>query len=343
TEEFVAFLQGTFASYRVVIKGKVSRTGRGIPANIWQAIDLDNTAFLKQVPIFAHLNEDELRAVAEMCEARHYHRNEVIAWQGNVEQDILFVKNGIVGVTRLLPGSQDETQNLAYLKEGQMLGEISLLQEQNVAAETTASALSEVDVLAISRDQFRAYLDRDRRAALELARVVLHRLLTTSERLVSFSGDTSLALVFGVGAQCGQTMLGTALTMTLAQVTQTRAVYSEHPDATLLADELGLPRAETYHRISGSYDVAVVNTASGLPGPVRTTLVMDQLIEDYANVVIGVPGRLDESINYMLEQASQLVILFSPEDGSAAELEALVKGLQGSLHPEKTNLFVVAN
>lgn len=329
--------------YRVIFGGRVSRSGRGVPQNIWNAVDLDNQTFLRQISLFKHLDDSELPHMIDLMEERHFHRNEVIAWQGNIEQDLLLIKNGIVSIQRLLPGSKDESQILAYLKQGEMLGETTLLLEQTIAADTTAIALSEVDVLIIKRADFMAYVNKDRQAALALAREILSRLLNTNSRLVSVGNQTKVACVFGIGRQCGQTMLGSALAMTLAHVTQGRAVYTEHPHPEPLQKLFRVSADETFHRQSGLYDVATVRTAPGLPTAVRTTLVMDQLLAEYSNVVIGLPNKVDESVNYILEQANQLIIVVSAEDTVLDELKELVEQLRTVMHPEKTNLFVVAN
>ncbi len=329
--------------YRVVFGGKVSRSGRGVPQNIWNAVDLDNQVFLRQLPLFKHLDDEALQSLAEKLETRHFHRNEVIAWQGDIEQDLLFIKNGIVGIQRLLPGSSEEGHILAYLKQGDMLGETTLLLEQNVASDTTATALSEVDVLVMKRNEFVKFLNANRQAALELAREILQRLLNTNSRLVSVGSETKVACVFGIGKQCGQTMVGSSLAMTLSHVTQGKAVYTEHPNPEALTKLFNIKPDETFHPQSGLYDIAIVKTAPGLPMAVRTTLVMDQLLAEYANVVIGFPSQVDETVNYILEQANQLIIVVSPDEKALDELEKLIEQLRAVMHPEKTNLFVVAN
>lgn len=330
--------------YRVAFGGKVSRSARGMPQNIWDAVDLDNALFLKQIPLFTHLDDDRLQQITAKLDVRHYHRNEVIAWQGNTDQDVMVIKTGIVGITRLLPGSTTDTQILAYLKQGDVVGEINVLVGQNVAATTTATALSEVDVLVIKKQVFLDYVTQDRRAAIELARLILQRLLSTNDRLVATGGETKLAMVFGVGNASGQTTLGTALAMTLAQVTQSKAVYTEHPNPDDLHTQF--PQWSATDEVfahTGSFDLAAIKTSPGLPPTVRTTLVMDKLLGEYPNIVIGVPGKIDDTITYMLEQASQIIIVYSPQDVVLPQLYELVEELRRLMHPEKTNLFLVAN
>ncbi len=331
--------------YRVVFGGRVTRSGRGVPSDIWNAVDLDNTIFLRQIPLFGHLSQERLADLANHMTAKHYRRNEVIAWQGDTDQDVIFVKNGIVGVTRLLPGSKQDAQILAYLKQGDMVGEITVLLEHGLVADTTATALSEVDVLAMRPAAMREFLHGDRHAALALARLILERLQTTSERLIHTNKNNKLALVFGVGQNSGATTLGAALAMTLSHVTQGKAVYTEHPSVAELKAQFALADAPdmNYHPQRGKFDVAIIPTAVGLPAPVKTTLVMDSLLRDYPSIVIRLPSVIDESVMYMLEKASQLIVVFNPDPASIGELSRLVEDLRGVMHPEKTNLYLVAN
>lgn len=328
--------------YRVVFGGKVNRTGRGIPQNIWDAVDVDAKLFLKQLPLFAHLAPDTLQTLASQCESRQYHRNEVIVWQGDTTHNILFIKNGIVGITRLAPQSQD-AQMLAYLKQGDMLGEMSLFMEQSAVSNATATALSEVSVLAIKRDAFRDYLKQDRQAALELSRILLLRLQETNSRLVSINEDSRLALLFSIG-DCGATMFGTALAMTLSAITQNRTVYAEYPHLSpLLQTAFQLDPQQAAHRQKAGYDIATPQASLGLPDTVRSTLVLDELTTDYTNLVIGVGGQLDETISPFLEEVNQLIVIFTPEKELFDPLQDLVTRLKANFHPEKTNIFMVAN
>ncbi len=329
--------------YRVVFGGKVSRSGRGVPADIWNAVDLENTVFLKSISLFAHLDDAALKALAADMKERHFHRNEIIAWQGEREQDVVFIKNGIVGVTRLLPGSRDEQQILAYLKQGEVIGEISMLLQGEVSSDTTATALTEVDVLAISPEKLIEYLRTDRTAALALARQMLGRLQSSNERLATNTNDAKLALVFGVGDAPGLTTLGSALALTLSHVTQGKAVYTEHPDHSRLRQVFTVEGDGPYHHQTGAFDVATVQSSGGMPIAVHTTLVMDQLVRDYPSIVISLPGTISEEVTYMMEKANQLIIIFSPQHASVEALDTLVGELRSVMHPEKTNLFVVAN
>lgn len=328
--------------YRVFFGGKVSRSGRGVPSDIWNAVDLDNTAFLKQLTLFNHLSDSHLQEVAAKMTTRRYKRNQVIVWQGDTGDHIYFIKNGIVGISRLTPESQhDEGEILAYLKQGDILAEHNLL-EHHYPASGTATALSEVDVLTVRRQELIDLLLGYDQLALELAKMLSERLMGINTRLSSKGADIKLSLVFGI-AGCGTTTLGSALALALADLTKHRAVYTEHPNPNQLPQSFGFePTDEIYSHPAG-YDIAIIEGAIGLPATVRTTLVMDRLLNDYPNIIIGLKDQVDESIAYMLEKANQVVIVTPPDAESWRVATRLLAKLRANIHPERTDILMVVN
>lgn len=335
-----ALVNGKLA-YSVMFGGKVSRSGRGVPQAIWDAVDLNNSVFLRQVPLFNHLSEEDLHRIADRTEARRYRRNEVILWQGNVDYNVYFVKNGIVGLTRLESGEKD-TDFIGYVKQGEMLGEANLLTEYDVATNATATALSDVELLIMPQAELLELLNNNREAALRLAKMVSSRLASSRAQRPE-TDETKVTLVFGTDLNSGQTTIGLALATALAGTTGQPTVYTEHPSVDQLMNIFGLRRDQIYVPHPANFDLANIHTAPGLPASVRTTLVLDQLMTDYTNVVINLPPKVDETTLYLMEYASQYVAVFNPTDESEDELAQLVDGLKAHMNPTKTNLFVVCN
>ncbi|MCB9437894.1 MAG: cyclic nucleotide-binding domain-containing protein [Anaerolineales bacterium] len=328
--------------YRVYFGGKVSRSGRGVPTDIWDAVDLDNTAFLKQLSLFSHLADNQLQEVANKMTPRRYKRNQVIIWQGDIGDHIYFIKNGIVGISRLTPESQhDEGEILAYLKQGDVLAEHNLL-EHHYAASGTATALSEVDVLLVRRQELLDLLLGYDQIALELAKLLSERLMGINTRLSSKGADIKLSLIFGV-AGCGTTTIGSALALTLADLTKRKAVYTEHPNPSQLPEQFAFEHGNEIYSHPAGYDIAMIEGAIGLPATVRTTLVMDRLLNDYANIIVGLKDQVDESITYMLEKANQVVIVTPPDAESWRAATRLLAKLRTSIHPERTSILLVVN
>ncbi len=326
--------------YRVVFGGKVSRAARGLPAGIWEQVDLDNTVFLRQIPLFQTLANDELREIANQLEARQYRRNEVIFWQGGVGEGVYFIKSGIVGITHL---SLDKraTPILTYLKQGDLLGEYGLLFEQNVATSATASALSEVEVLLMKRQDVLDLLKKHPSAAIELIQMLAARLLALNTQRES--KEAVLCLVLGINPGVGCTTISSALAAKLAQTTGSSVVYTEHPTPGRLPEEFGFAAGSEVYMHPEGYAVFVPKGLSGVPSSVRTTLLMDRLTDDYAHIVVSVTGEIDETVIYMLQRAAQVVVVVTPDQTHWDRLNTLRHRLKAVIRPEKTSLLVVCN
>jgi CRP-like cAMP-binding protein len=326
--------------YRVVFGGKVSRAARGLPEGIWEQVDLDNTVFLRQIPLFQTLSNDELREIANQLEARQYRRNEVIFWQGGVGEGIYFIKSGIVGITHLSPDKR-ATPILTYLKQGDLLGEYGLLFEQNVAASATATALSEVEVLLMKREDVLDLLKKHPSAAIALIQMLAERLLALNTQRES--KEAVLCLVLGIEPGVGCTTVGSALAARLAQTTASSVVYTEHPVPSRLPEQFGFAAGSEAHAHPEGYAVFVPQGLSGVPSSVRTTLLMDRLADDYAHIVVSVTGEIDETVIYMLQRAAQVVVVVAPDRAHWDRLNTLRHRLKAVIRPEKTSLLVVCN
>lgn len=328
--------------YRVVFGGKVKRAGHSVPQAIWDAVDLDNAVFLRQVPLFEHLTDEQRHQIAANITSRRYKRNEIILWQGHVGDGIYLIKSGIVGISRLTPDERDNdaTETLAYLKQGDILGEHNLSAQHNLAASATATAMSEVEVLIMRREDFLSVLTDYESTALRLAQMLSSRLINLNTRLSTKGADVKLSLIFDVSDGIAKTV-GPVLAMTLAQLTERQSVYTEHPSPAELLSRFGFDDSTEIYTHNAGFDIAAIEGTVGLPPSVRTTLVVDSLFNDYANVVIGLPDRVEESMVYMLEKARQVVIVADTTEDE--RVQKLLSNLRSHIHPERTSVIVVAN
>ncbi len=325
--------------YRVIFGGS-SRRKIFLPAGIWDRLNMDNISFLQQMPMFKGLSRHQLRAIAGQMEEREYERNEVIVWQGEMSEDAFLIKNGIVGISHLSP-DRKSSQTLAYLRQGDILGEIGVLQNQVRSA--TATALSNLSVLVIKRDQFLTLLEKYDTAALELARMLGRQLVATSARLGQHEAQTNLVLVFRVTAGAGGTTIAGALASALAQQTQRSTVYSEYPNPYQLPQRFGFAGDDDVYRHPAGFDVRLPHVDPSLPDDVDATLMIDHFFSHYANIVIGLPDEIDEGLVYMLARTSQIVLVAPPTPQAFESLNKLKAGLKEHLQSDRVSLLTVVN
>jgi CRP-like cAMP-binding protein len=297
----------------------------------------DNATFLQQVPLFRGLDPARLASLASQLAERHYARDAVLLWQGSPVADFLIIKNGLVQITRMAPLAED-AQVLAYLRPGDILGDLDLLAAQRRGATATATALTAVAVLALPAAVGLALLQEQGSVALELARLLATRLRATNERISNNGIDPRLGLVVGVGS-IAPTLLGTALAMALAAATQEPTVYTEYPDPQQLLTRWGIAPDTAQYTHPAGFDVVLPPAMPDVPPLVAASMTLDRLTSHYPNIVIGLAGALDAQAAYLLDRADQVIIVTPPDQEAA--YHALNAQLRALIEPEKTTLYTV--
>lgn len=333
-----AFIDGEIY-YRVSFGGKVTRAGRGIAEEIWNLVELDNKAFLKQVSLFKNLSDRVIEEIAEKSSERHWGRNEVVQWQGELIDTLFLIKRGMVKISHIVHNQTPKT--IAYLKQGEIFGEMGLLIGQSSTA--TATALTEVDILQIKRQDFFDLLSEHNTIAFELARILGRRLADANARLTGSVQEAHLCVLICVDAAAGCTTLGTAIALTLAHKTSGKTVYTEYPAPERLPKLFGYKEGTEIHHHPGGYDVHVPASAPGLPASVQTTLVFDQLVSSYKHIVIGLLGQVTDKFAYILERADQVILLASSDPTSWPQVLNLCASLKESPAAGNRKLFTVVN
>jgi len=145
--------------------------------------------------LFAHVDDDGLRALAELMRHRRYRRNEVVFHQDDVADSLHIVVSGRVKI--VLPSEEGDEAIIASLRRGDFFGELALL--DGAPRSTTATAVEPTETLALPRDQFQRLLAEDARLVTALLRALaseLRRLTGHVEELhfLDLAGRLSMRL-----------------------------------------------------------------------------------------------------------------------------------------------------
>ncbi|MBE2196517.1 MAG: cyclic nucleotide-binding domain-containing protein [Anaerolinea sp.] len=309
----------TGVEYRVVFRGTVRRGPVGLSSEIWSKVDLDHMTFLKQVPLFRGLGEDQLREVAGMLGERRFQRGEVILTQGGASEHVYLIKNGIAGVDRAAAGGSPR-KTVSFMRQGDMFGESSLLPEPGSISPTYVTALTPMDTVMLKRSDLFALMQKYPGIAIELSRALVGRLIATDTHFSAVMG-MRMTLVIGVGLEVGATSVGAMIALALADRTQIDTVYTELPDAHRLAGPFGVPPVTETLKAPGGYSVVVNPGFSGLNVPLRNTLIYESLVNRFRQIVIGVPSWADDIIDLLVCYADQVVIITTPTEEARDRLE----------------------
>jgi signal transduction histidine kinase len=142
---------------------------------------------IRAVPIFSELNDEEADELWQSAERVTAARGELIIEEGAPGDRLYIVLSGLLEVTKR-DGDRDIT--LATRRPGEVLGEMSLLEESPRTA--SVRAIEGSSLLAIGPEAFRRLLERRPGAATTLLRTVVGRLRSTEASLVQADKLASL-------------------------------------------------------------------------------------------------------------------------------------------------------
>lgn len=134
---------------------------------------------LSKIPIFAGMGPDELTQILNMTRIRSYARGTPLFSEGDPGDSMLIIISGAVKVHRLSQDGREVT--LAILREGECLGEMSLL--DGLPRSASADAIEPVTVAEVRRNDFLALLRSRPEMSLAIIRILAARLRQTDRRL----------------------------------------------------------------------------------------------------------------------------------------------------------------
>ena len=131
---------------------------------------------LKAVPMFVGLSDRELSVLEAMLEIENFQAGRLIIRQHEIDRSLYTIIDGSVSITRTSPdGHKIE---LAVVRRGEVLGELSALDAGPRSADATA--IQDCELLVLRREKFLEFVQSEPQAAVTL----LVTLLTTlSQRL----------------------------------------------------------------------------------------------------------------------------------------------------------------
>ncbi len=127
---------------------------------------------ISQVPLFQSLTKRELQVLANNCREREYPAGSVLLRQGETGVGLFIITSGHVNVTQTTPDG--ETRELGSFGRGDVLGEMSLLDDQPRTATVVAS--EPTTALVIPVWDFRAALRESPDIGIKLLTVLSRRL-----------------------------------------------------------------------------------------------------------------------------------------------------------------------
>ncbi len=142
-----------------------------------------NNEFLKYVPIFSELLEDQLDEISKVGIYRSFKKDSVILFEHEDGAALFIIAKGKVKVSRYSDDGREVI--LAILHESDLFGEMSLL--DGFSRSATVSAMEDSEVFLIKRDDFLELLRTQHDVVISLLRELTQRLRAADMKIKALS------------------------------------------------------------------------------------------------------------------------------------------------------------
>lgn len=133
--------------------------------------------YLKQVPLFAGLNDEGIRELMGVAKRRIFRTGEVIFHRDDPGQVLYVIKEGKVKICLISPDGQEMT--LVVFGKGECFGEFAIL--DGLPRSADAVALEKVECYTLQRSDFHNAIMKNPRIAIQVLEVLSKRLRTTDD------------------------------------------------------------------------------------------------------------------------------------------------------------------
>jgi CRP/FNR family transcriptional regulator, cyclic AMP receptor protein len=136
----------------------------------------NETVYLKQVPLFADLADEDIRALMAIARKRTFRSGEVIFHRDDPGQVLYVIKEGKVKIYLISPEGQEIS--LVVYGKGECFGEFSIIDD--LPRSSNAVALEKVECYTLQRSDFHNAIMKNPKIAIQLLEVLTKRLRTTN-------------------------------------------------------------------------------------------------------------------------------------------------------------------
>ena len=144
---------------------------------------LEKLAFLKEVPFFQSMTEDQVEALAAVCEEEGFAEDTTIFAQGDPGGALYVVVSGRVGLDR--EKRKGSFVHLATIGPTSYFGEMSLFDDS--PRSTSAVALQDTPALRLGREPLIELVRHDPGLSLELMKVLSRHLRVANDRIAEMT------------------------------------------------------------------------------------------------------------------------------------------------------------
>lgn len=143
------------------------------------------TEFLRQVPLFHDLSQQEMDRVLEIANPRFMSKKAIIFHEGSEKEAVYFIQDGLVKTYKTDENGHE--QIVAFLKTGDMFPHAGFFNHRPYPA--TAEAITDTHLVAIPVHTFELLLMHTPSIAVKMMRVMGDKIMELQETIQSLSGQ----------------------------------------------------------------------------------------------------------------------------------------------------------
>jgi CRP/FNR family transcriptional regulator, nitrogen oxide reductase regulator len=145
----------------------------------------DITELLKNIPIFAVLQDSELTEIASLSQEKKFTSTESIFWEGDPSDWFYIVIEGKVKISKLTSTAKEIV--LSFFGPGEIFGEVAVL--ENGPYPASAQAVDPSRLIGIRKADFWNFLLKHPAVALKIISLLSARLREAQSRLRDLAGE----------------------------------------------------------------------------------------------------------------------------------------------------------
>lgn len=139
--------------------------------------------YLKQIPLFSHLKESQLKEIAARCATVRFKKGATVFQKTDMSTELYIVDSG--SLKAVLIDDEGDEMVLARFEKSDFFGELSLLDGKGRSATIVADQDSELSVL--TKDTFFQLMHKEPQIAISLMTTLVERLRKADEMIESLA------------------------------------------------------------------------------------------------------------------------------------------------------------
>ncbi|WP_236561217.1 Crp/Fnr family transcriptional regulator [Pontibacillus sp. HMF3514] len=134
---------------------------------------------LKQVPLFAELNEEDLIALQDITLKHTYHKKEYVFMEGEEREAVFFIHSGTIKTFKVDPEGKEQIIN--FLQAGDMFPHVGFFEETPYPA--TSEVMSEAVLFMIRIDDFNQFMLNHPEIAMKVMKILGQKISVLTQRI----------------------------------------------------------------------------------------------------------------------------------------------------------------